>query len=80
MKITPEEQVLKEKENKQEPLCLKCVVEMEFDCNELIEKHDWHNFFSGRYNITGNGWFECPLCKKRYLVKDYAKKTKGGLR
>jgi len=75
MKIIEEEKYLKEKEKEKDAiLCPKCNVEMEFDGNNITEHLGFWKAIFGKNNIK-DAWFKCLICKKRYLVKDYAKEV-----
>ena len=48
--------------------CPKCNLKLHFDGNESdYEEYDLFRF-------THNAWFECPHCKKGFLVEDYTQR------
>lgn len=70
MKIIKEE-IYKEFE------CPKCGKPLDFDGNEDIEEIPlWYYFFPFGDISSGNGWFACEDCNKRYLIENYAKTKK----
>lgn len=67
MKILKEEKI-------EEYSCPKCKGALEFDWPEIKKGYSTSAFLMlFRDPSTGNAWFKCERCNKRYLIEGYAK-------